>query len=175
MTSCRQNAVKPIVVSTDLRGEARVVGHRLARLGAALPEPARPICLIAGGETTVTLRGEGRGGRSQELALAAALALEGVEEVSLLAAGTDGSDGPTDAAGAFVDGWTIERGLQRGVRAQSCLGDNDSLRAHGRHRQYRLRDGRHQIFQKSSVLLFLFAAITAIAILLLVVPFATGF
>ena len=126
VTSCRRNAVKPIVVSTDLRGEARVVGHRLGRLGAALSEAARPICLIAGGETTVTLRGGGRGGRSQELALAAALALEGAAEVALLAAGTDGSDGPTDAAGAVVDGWTIERGLQRGVRAQSCLGDNDA-------------------------------------------------
>jgi len=86
----------------------------------------RPICLIAGGETTVTMRGAGRGGRSQELALAAALALEGVTDVSLLAAGTDGSDGPTDAAGAFIDGGTIDRGLRRGVRAQSCLADNDS-------------------------------------------------
>lgn len=126
VASCRRKAVTPIVVSTALRGEARSAGHRLGILGAAVSDASRPICLIAGGETTVTMRGAGRGGRSQELALAAALVLEGATDVSLLAAGTDGSDGPTDAAGAIVDGWTIGRGLQRGVRAQSCLVGNDS-------------------------------------------------
>ena len=70
---------------------------------------APPACLLAGGETTVTLRGQGKGGRNQELALAAAIALEGVSRISLLSAGTDGTDGPTDAAGAFVDGATCQR------------------------------------------------------------------
>ncbi|NIU73201.1 MAG: glycerate kinase, partial [Gammaproteobacteria bacterium] len=81
-----------------------------------------------GGEPTVTVEGSGRGGRSQELALAAALALEGRPGVQLLAAGTDGTDGPTDAAGAFVDGGTVRRGAQRGVDAREHLARNDSHR-----------------------------------------------
>lgn len=124
--SCRRKAVVPRIVSSDLRGEARSVGRRLGALGASLADSSGPICLIAGGETTVTLRGEGQGGRSQELALAAALALKGETEVFLLAAGTDGSDGPTDAAGAHADGGTIARGIDRGVHAQVSLAQNDS-------------------------------------------------
>jgi hydroxypyruvate reductase len=87
---------------------------------------AAPTCLVAGGETTVTLRGAGRGGRNQELALAAALAWQGVRGVALLAAGTDGSDGPTDAAGAFADGGTVGRGARRGADAAASLDRNDS-------------------------------------------------
>jgi glycerate-2-kinase len=83
-------------------------------------------CWIAGGETTVTVRGGGAAGRNQELALAAALAWDGVEGVALLAAGTDGTDGPTDAAGAFADGGTVARGAACGVVAADALADNDS-------------------------------------------------
>ena len=74
----------------------------------------------------MTLRGSGRGGRNQELALAAAIRLEGVPHVGLLAAGTDGSDGVTDAAGAFVDGGTVARGAAQGVAASEALDRNDS-------------------------------------------------
>jgi len=108
-----------------LRGEAREVGRRLAALARAL-RPRRPTVLLAGGETTVTVRGDGRGGRNQELALAAALVLDGARGVTLLAAGTDGSDGPTDAAGACVDGGTVARGAARGLDAAAALARHDS-------------------------------------------------
>jgi len=110
-----------------LRGEAGRVGRRLAALARALA-PGPPRLLLAGGETTVTVRGSGRGGRAQELALAGALALAGDRRVALLAAGTDGSDGPTPAAGAFADGGTVARGTAAGVDARGALADND---AHG--------------------------------------------
>jgi glycerate 2-kinase len=124
-TTARRRGLAPIVVSRGLRGEARTVGARLAALGLGLC-PARPTCLVAGGETTVTVRGAGRGGRCQELALAAARVLAGTGRVSLLAAGTDGSDGPTDAAGAFADGETVPRGASRGVDAGAALAANDA-------------------------------------------------
>lgn len=113
------------LVTGDLAGEARVAGRRLAALGRSLRE-RRPVLLLAGGETTVRLRGAGRGGRSQELALAAAIELAQSPGVALLAAGTDGSDGPTDAAGAFADGASVARGQARGVDARSALARNDS-------------------------------------------------
>jgi glycerate-2-kinase len=108
-----------------LRGEARCAGRRLAALARALRAPG-PLCLIAGGETAVRVRGPGRGGRSQELALAAALALAGAPGITLLAAGTDGSDGPTDAAGAFADGASVARGRARGRDPEADLAANDS-------------------------------------------------
>ncbi|MGH0032065.1 MAG: glycerate kinase type-2 family protein [Myxococcota bacterium] len=114
-----------VVEPAELVGEARAVGERwAARLAAQRPD--RPTCWLAGGETTVTLRGPGRGGRCQELALAAALGLDGVAGVCLLAAGTDGTDGPTDAAGAFADGGSCARGRAQGVDARACLDANDS-------------------------------------------------
>ena len=74
----------------------------------------------------MTVRGGGRGGRNQELALAAALALEGASHRALLAAGTDGTDGPTDAAGAFADGGTVARAADLGLDARACLAENDA-------------------------------------------------
>jgi len=113
------------LVSPALAGEARVAGRRLAALARAV-EGAEPVVLLAGGETTVTVRGDGRGGRNQELALAAAVTLDGVSGVTLLAAGTDGTDGPTDAAGAFADGSTLARGTAAGCDARAALARNDS-------------------------------------------------
>jgi glycerate-2-kinase len=115
----------PVRVGSVLCGEARRVGVRIAALADAVAPGARR-CLVFGGETTVTVRGRGRGGRSQELALAAAIALEGRRDVALLAAGSDGSDGPTDAAGARVDGGTIGRAAAKGLDARAALADNDS-------------------------------------------------
>lgn len=120
-----RRALHPIVLPGALRGEAREVGRRLAALALALRPPV-PLVLLAGGETTVTVRGPGRGGRSQELALAAAGVLDGAPGIVLLAAGTDGSDGPTDAAGACVDGGTRARAHALGVDADLALAENDS-------------------------------------------------
>ena len=86
----------------------------------------RPACVIAGGETTVTVRGEGKGGRNQEMALAAAIALEGWEGVTFFTLATDGTDGPTDAAGAIVDGTTVARAREMGLVAADFLARNDS-------------------------------------------------
>ena len=87
---------------------------------------AKPACLIAGGETTVTLRGDGNGGRNQELALAAALHLDGWPAITLLSGGTDGTDGPTDAAGALVDGATLARARAMDLQARAFLDRNDA-------------------------------------------------
>jgi len=120
----------PHVLTRALEGEARVVAKtwvELARRIAAGHGPvAPPACLIAGGETTVTVRGAGRGGRCQEFALAAALEVEGLDEAVVLAAGTDGTDGPTHAAGAVVDGESASRARERGHDPRTCLDANDS-------------------------------------------------
>ena len=95
----------------------------IAKSGHPLPRPA---CLISGGETTVVVRGKGKGGRNQEFALVAALDLDGLAGVCLLCGGTDGTDGPTDAAGAVVDGATVARALAKGLDPRAFLEKNDS-------------------------------------------------
>jgi hydroxypyruvate reductase len=120
----------PLVLSTFVEGETREVARvhaAIAReiLASGNPVP-RPACVISGGETTVTLRGQGMGGRNQEFALASALAVDGLEGVVILSAGTDGTDGPTDAAGAVADGTTVARALDKGLEAQGYLRENDS-------------------------------------------------
>jgi hydroxypyruvate reductase len=122
---------RPRIATAALEGEARETARAL--VGQARPLP-RPACLIAGGETTVTVRGPGRGGRCQEFALAAALAFRPDDDLTVLAAGTDGTDGPTDAAGAVVDAETIEKGRALGLDPERALTDNDAntfLRAGG--------------------------------------------
>jgi len=114
---------RPHVLTRALQGEARDTARDLVARARALPAPA---ALIAGGETTVTVRGRGRGGRCQEFALAAALALEAGESLVVLAAGTDGTDGPTDAAGGVVDAATLVRGRAAGADAARALADNDA-------------------------------------------------
>lgn len=84
------------------------------------------MCLIAGGESTVTIRGNGKGGRNQELALAAVDSLAGLEDILLLSLATDGDDGPTDAAGAVVTGQTQARAKAAGLDADKYLARNDS-------------------------------------------------
>jgi glycerate-2-kinase len=116
---------RAIRVTGGLSGEARVAGRRLAALCDAVAADA-PLLLLAGGETVVRVRGAGRGGRNQELALAAAVALHGRDGAALLAAGTDGTDGPTDAAGAFADGGTLARARALGLDARAALRDNDA-------------------------------------------------
>jgi hydroxypyruvate reductase len=118
------------LVTTYLEGEAREVGRVLAALakevarhGEPLPRPAG---LVLGGETTVTVRGPGKGGRNQEAALAAALALDGWQDVMVATLATDGTDGPTDAAGAVVTGETAARARALGLDPAACLARNDA-------------------------------------------------
>ena len=118
------------VLTSRLQGEARHAAAALVSIAQETAETnrpiARPACLIAGGETTVTLRGNGKGGRNQELALAASLQLDGWPTITLLSGGTDGTDGPTDAAGALADGQTLSRARAQGLDARAFLDHHDS-------------------------------------------------
>jgi glycerate 2-kinase len=125
-----QLGFQTIIQTTSLEGEALEVGKQIAELakqirsGQTLLKP--PVCVVYSGETTVTVRGTGKGGRNQELALAAAIALEGIAKTSVLALGTDGTDGPTDAAGAIITNETVWQARQLGLDAQAFLNNNDS-------------------------------------------------
>jgi hydroxypyruvate reductase len=126
----RARGFEALLLSTFVEGEARevaLVAAALAKELVAHDRPvSRPACLVWGGETTVTVRGQGKGGRNQELALAAALSIQGLPNVVLVALGTDGTDGPTDAAGAVVTGETIARARGLGLDPFAHLADNDS-------------------------------------------------
>ncbi|MCX7086496.1 MAG: DUF4147 domain-containing protein [Methylococcales bacterium] len=120
--------------SANVQGEAREAAEQLACHALHLLQAglSRPTALAAGGETTVTLNGTGRGGRNQEFALAFALAAERLQLPpcwTLLSGGTDGRDGPTDAAGGLVDGYTVARLQDAGINAQALLDNNDSYTA----------------------------------------------
>lgn len=117
-----------VVVSSTVQGEASEVARAHAALvrEAAREVGDRRVCLLSGGETTVTVRGAGKGGRNQEFALALAMALDGEAEVACLSAGTDGTDGPTDAAGAMITGETVRRAQAMGLDAAEYLERNDS-------------------------------------------------
>jgi hydroxypyruvate reductase len=121
-----------MMLSTYIEGETRDVARVHAAIAKEVVASGRPVrspaCVISGGETTVTVRGTGLGGRNQEFALAAALDIAGFKEVVVFSGGTDGSDGPTDAAGAIADGGTIERGRLLGLDARAYLENNDSYR-----------------------------------------------
>ena len=123
--TARRLGYRTDLATRELQGEARDVAREFVARARRLPPPA---CLIAGGETTVTVRGPGKGGRCQEFALAAALALEPTDRITILAAGTDGTDGPTDATGAIVDAGSIARGSAAGADARRALADNDAYR-----------------------------------------------
>jgi glycerate 2-kinase len=115
------------ILTNELHGEARELGGMLAgRLRDEVSERPRPFCLIAGGETTVKVTGQGKGGRNQELALAAVHELRGLENVMLVALATDGDDGPTDAAGAVATGETARRAESLGLDAAAHLPRNDA-------------------------------------------------
>jgi hydroxypyruvate reductase len=128
--TARALGLNALLLSTYVEGEAREV----ARVAAALAKElvyydrpiARPACLVWGGETIVRVRGEGKGGRNQELALAAAQAMEGLAGIVLMALGTDGTDGPTDAAGAVATGETIARARSLGLVPEIYLDHNNS-------------------------------------------------
>jgi len=126
----RELGFQTMVLSTFVAGEAREVARVYAAMAREIRVTARPLrrpaCVISGGETTVTIRGQGLGGRNQEFVLAAAMDIAGLEDVVILSAGTDGSDGPTDAAGAIADGTTLARAAAQRLDAAGHLANNDS-------------------------------------------------
>lgn len=124
-SQARSEGFHPVWLGDDWQGEARDVGRELSRILKSASEP-RPFCLVSGGETTVAVRGRGRGGRNQELALAAVRELAGRPDLLLVTLATDGEDGVTDAAGAVVSGGTLARGLGLGLVPESFLAENDS-------------------------------------------------
>src|SRR5260370_15564378 len=121
---------RTIVLSTFIEGETRDVARVHAAIAKEIRAAGRPVkppaCVISGGETTVTIRGQGLGGRNQEFALAAAIDIAGLKDVLILSAGTDRIDGPTDAARAFPDGATVARAEAAGMGAGQVLANNTS-------------------------------------------------
>jgi hydroxypyruvate reductase len=126
----RELGYNPLILSTFIEGEAREVARVLAGIAKEIATNdtpvAKPACLIAGGETTVTIKGNGTGGRNQEMALALALSLEGWPDIVAVPLATDGTDGPTDAAGAIVDGQSAAIARQKGLDPQKYLENNNS-------------------------------------------------
>lgn len=129
--------LRSALLTTFVQGEAREVGRVAAGLAQGMAwgqsDFGAPACLVLGGETTVTIRGAGLGGRNQELALAAACALDGQPlppgiEVAVVSLGTDGTDGPTDAAGGLATAESLARGRRLGLDAAAALTNNDSYR-----------------------------------------------
>jgi mannosyl-3-phosphoglycerate phosphatase family protein len=125
----RQLGFSAEIVTAELQGEARDAARFLAhtaRMAQTGLKAGERRCLLFGGETTVTVRGTGKGGRNQELALAFSLEIAGQSGMALLSAGTDGGDGPTDAAGALVDGNTVGQARRLGMEPAAYLEDNNS-------------------------------------------------
>lgn len=122
----RELGLRTLLLSCEVQGETREIGRMHAAIAREIVRTGRPVrppaCIITGGETTVTLKGDGLGGRNQELVLSAALDIAGLSNIVIFSAGTDGIDGPTDAAGALADGDT----LHRKPDARAYLDRNDS-------------------------------------------------
>jgi glycerate-2-kinase len=120
----------PYILEVPLKGEAKDLGKILGAMAKDIRDfgnPVRPpACLIAGGEPTVTVTGKGKGGRAQECVLAAAQELAGLPNVVVAGFGTDGTDGPTEVAGAMVDGKTVQRAKKKGVSIENMLKEHDS-------------------------------------------------
>ena len=126
--SCKALGYEPVILSDSLECQAKEAGAMLADMIANQPSPARPMAFLAGGETVVKLTGHGKGGRNQELALSAAPAIAG-RNACVFSVGSDGTDGPTDAAGGYVDGDTAAALAAQGIDIAAVLQDNDAYHA----------------------------------------------
>jgi hydroxypyruvate reductase len=126
----RELGYKPLILSTFIEGETRAAAKVHAAIAKEIVKTKHPIdppaCVISGGETTVTIRGKGLGGRNQEFVLASALDIQELKDIVVLSGGTDGTDGPTDAAGAIADVDTVRRAHELGLDPAAYLEDNDS-------------------------------------------------
>lgn len=125
---------EPYILTASLDCEAREAGEFMASIARSIGKVGqagfvKPCAIIAGGETVVNLTGSGKGGRNQELALSAARGIDGMEDVVVFSVGSDGTDGPTDAAGGMVDGCTMARLRQAGMDYEKIMKDNDSYHA----------------------------------------------
>ncbi len=122
--------LRPYILDSPLQGEAQDLGTILGAMARDIHEFGNPVpppaCLLAGGEPTVTITGKGKGGRAQECILAAAQELAGLHNVAVAGFGTDGTDGPTDVAGAMVDGKTLQRAKKKGLSVETMLEKHDS-------------------------------------------------
>jgi hydroxypyruvate reductase len=121
---------RPLILSAMIEGETRDVAKVHTAIAKQVLVSGNPIsppaCILSGGETTVTLQGKGKGGRNQEFVLASAIALERKKQIVILSGGTDGTDGPTDAAGAIADPTTLTRAGERGLDPIEYLKRNDA-------------------------------------------------
>jgi glycerate-2-kinase len=128
----RRMGLRPVILTTSLTGEAREVAKVFGAIAREVADGGsrakRPLCVLAGGELTVTVRGAGRGGRAQEFALAAAREIGGLQDVWIGGCGTDGRDGPTEMAGAITSGQTRAAASRRGIDLDRALRRNDSYR-----------------------------------------------
>ncbi len=127
--ACRELGYEPILLTDQLSCEAKEAGSFLAAIAKSHQSSKKSIAFLAGGETIVHLTGNGEGGRNQELALSAAEGIAGLEDTAVFSVGSDGTDGPTDAAGGYVDGGTKELLQRKGVDIYKTLQENDSYHA----------------------------------------------
>jgi glycerate 2-kinase len=127
--ACRELGYEPILLTDGLCCEAREAGSFLASIARTHQDTERSLAFLAGGETVVHLTGTGKGGRNQELALAAAEGIRGLRDTAVFSIGSDGTDGPTDAAGGYCDGSTKDRLLSKGIDLYQVLRDNNAYMA----------------------------------------------
>ena len=126
---CRELGYEPVMLTDQLCCQAREAGSFLASILKTHASDARALAFIAGGETVVKLTGHGKGGRNQEIALSAAAGIAGLERAAVFSVGSDGTDGPTDAAGGYADGDTCRELLEQGIAIDAVLQDNDAYHA----------------------------------------------
>lgn len=127
--ACRELGYHPMILTDQLCCEARAAGSFLASVAKSHQDPEKSLAFLAGGETIVRLLGTGKGGRNQELALAAAEGISGLQGTAIFSIGSDGTDGPTDAAGGYCDGYTKKRLSARGIEIYQVLQDNNAYAA----------------------------------------------
>ena len=127
--ACRRLGYEPVILTESLSCEARDAGEMLAGKVRENAKTKTPLAFIAGGETVVHVTGKGKGGRNQEIALSAAKGISGIKNAAVFSVGSDGTDGPTDAAGGFVDGNTKAMLSAKGIDIDKVLADNDAYNA----------------------------------------------